>query len=99
MLEATVEESVKMFDRKLIYLDNGATTMVDPNVAKKVLEYMTEKYGNASSLHQKGQEAKITLEESRAIIAKSIKNSISAAKPISIQTWRKTFKSHSMKFR
>ncbi len=61
-----------MFEKKLIYLDNGATTMVDPNVAKKVLECMTEKYGNASSLHQKGQEAKIALEESRAIIAKSI---------------------------
>ncbi|MDD5649541.1 MAG: cysteine desulfurase family protein [Candidatus Nanoarchaeia archaeon] len=61
-----------MFNRKIVYLDNGATTMVDPNVAKKVLVYMTEKYGNASSLHQKGQEAKIALEESRAIIAKSI---------------------------
>lgn len=61
-----------MFDRKLVYLDNGATTMVDPKVASKVVEYMTEKYGNASSLHQKGQEAKIALEESRAIIAKSI---------------------------
>ena len=61
-----------MFDRKLIYLDNGSTTIVDPKVASKVVEYMTEKYGNASSLHQKGQEAKIALEESRGVIAKSI---------------------------
>ena len=72
MLEATAEENAKMFDRKLVYLDNGATTQVDQKAASKVLEYMTEKYGNASSLHQKGQEAKIALEESRAIIAKSI---------------------------
>jgi len=59
MLEATAEENAKMFDRKLVYLDNGATTQVDQKAASKVLEYMTEKYGNASSLHQKGQEAKI----------------------------------------
>ncbi|MBU0963232.1 MAG: cysteine desulfurase [Nanoarchaeota archaeon] len=58
--------------RNIIYMDNGATTKVDKKVADKIITYMTEKYGNASSLHQKGQEAKIALEESRAIIAKSI---------------------------
>jgi len=58
--------------RNIIYLDNGSTTMVDPKVADKIMIYMTEKYGNASSLHQKGQETKMALEESRLVIAKSI---------------------------
>lgn len=55
-----------------IYLDNGATTKVDPKVVKAMQPYFTEKYGNPSSLHFKGQEAKMALEESRAIIAKKL---------------------------
>jgi len=57
---------------KLIYLDNAATTPVDERVLREMLPYFSEKYGNASSLHQKGQEAKMALEESREVIAKSI---------------------------
>jgi len=56
-----------------VYLDNGASTMLDPKVVKAMLPYFTEKYGNASSLHLMGQEAKMALDESRKIIAKSIK--------------------------
>lgn len=55
-----------------VYLDNGATTKVDPKVVKAMLPYFTEKYGNASSLHNLGQEAKMALDESREIIAKKI---------------------------
>ncbi|MBD3313318.1 aminotransferase class V-fold PLP-dependent enzyme [Candidatus Woesearchaeota archaeon] len=57
---------------KTIYLDNGATTMVDPKVVEAMRPYFTERYGNASSTHHKGQEAKMALEESREAIAKSI---------------------------
>ena len=57
---------------KQIYLDNAATTKVDEKVVKAMLPYFTEKYGNASSQHLIGQEAKRALEESRRIIAKSI---------------------------
>ena len=57
---------------KKIYLDNGATTMLDPKVIKAMEPYYLEKYGNASSSHSLGQEAKIALEDSRKIIAKSI---------------------------
>lgn len=55
-----------------IYLDNAATTKADDNVIKAMLPYFSEKYGNASSIHLKGQEAKRALEEARHVIAKSI---------------------------
>lgn len=54
------------------YLDNSATTRVYPQVAQKVYEIMTEKYGNPSSLHTKGMEAEEELEKARRIIAKSL---------------------------
>jgi len=57
---------------KRIYLDNGATTMLDPKVIGAMLPYFNTKYGNASSAHSFGEEAKEALERSRQIIAKSI---------------------------
>ena len=58
--------------RKTIYLDNAATTPVDAEVLKAMLPYFSEKFGNASSQHLIGQEAKRALEESRDVIANSI---------------------------
>jgi len=55
-----------------IYLDNAATTRVDDKVAEAMQKYLTESYGNPSSLHFKGQEAKRGLDEAREIIAKAI---------------------------
>jgi cysteine desulfurase len=57
---------------KRIYLDNSATTKVDERVAKTVYEYMTEKYGNPSSAHSFGQEAKYSLDDAREKVAKVI---------------------------
>ena len=57
---------------KQIYLDNAATTKVDEKVAKEMQKYLTEIYGNASSVHFAGQEARRAIEESRKIIAKEI---------------------------
>ncbi|HRZ85341.1 MAG TPA: cysteine desulfurase family protein [Candidatus Paceibacterota bacterium] len=57
---------------KIIYLDNAATTKVDDKVIKEMLPFFSERYGNASSIHKKGIEAKETLEKSRKIIADSI---------------------------
>jgi len=56
----------------MIYLDNAATTRVDDKVMKIVEKYSKESYGNASSIHTKGLEARRALEQSRVIIAKSI---------------------------
>ncbi len=58
--------------KKRIYLDNAATTRVDDEVLKAMIPYFNEKYGNASSTHFMGQEAKEALEKSRRIIAKAI---------------------------
>ncbi|MDD5416403.1 MAG: IscS subfamily cysteine desulfurase [Candidatus Aenigmarchaeota archaeon] len=55
-----------------VYLDNGATTPVDPRVLREMLPYFTSKFGNASSIHQFGQESKEALEKARKQIARAI---------------------------
>jgi len=57
---------------KQIYLDNAATTKMDGKVVAAMLPYFEEKYGNASSQHQIGQEAKNALHKSRRTIAREI---------------------------
>ncbi|MCK4649637.1 cysteine desulfurase [Candidatus Pacearchaeota archaeon] len=52
-----------------IYLDNAATTRVDDDVAESVRRVFLESYGNASSLHDVGREAKVELDEARKKIA------------------------------
>ncbi len=52
-----------------IYLDYTATTPVDKRVADVMTAYFTETFGNASSIHSFGREAKSALEESRERIA------------------------------
>ena len=54
---------------KRIYLDNAATTAVHPQVIEKMLPYFTECYGNASSVHFVGRDARKALEESRRRVA------------------------------
>ena len=55
-----------------IYLDNGATTKIDPKVIKAMEPYYTEKYGNASAIHSFGLDAQEALEKSRKVIADSL---------------------------
>ncbi len=55
-----------------IYFDNAASTKVDERVLEAMKPYFLEKYGNASSVHEKGIEAKNALEDSRNKIAKAI---------------------------
>ena len=50
--------------RKLkdIYLDHAATTPLDPRALKEMLPFFSEKFGNASSLHSLGREAREAIE-------------------------------------
>ena len=55
-----------------VYLDHSATTPVDLEVASLMMTYYTEKYGNPSSVHSFGREAKQALEEARNQVAELI---------------------------
>ncbi|MFA5109703.1 MAG: cysteine desulfurase family protein [Patescibacteria group bacterium] len=52
-----------------IYLDNAATTRLDPRVLAKMNPYLTTKYGNASSIHALGQAANLDLYQAKKIVA------------------------------
>lgn len=56
-------------EKKFVYADNAATTKIDPDAAKVMLDVMENCYGNPSSLYSKGMQAKALLEESREKIA------------------------------
>ncbi len=55
-----------------IYLDNAATTIVDPRVKEEMDRYLEDEYGNASSVHKMGQAAKKAIDQARSTIAASI---------------------------
>ncbi len=48
-----------------VYLDNNATTMVDPSVVEAMLPYFTEQYGNPSSMHNFGNKVGHALKKAR----------------------------------
>lgn len=54
------------------YLDNSATTKVCPEAAEAAMLAMTEVYGNPSSTHTKGREAKQLLDKSRKQVADAL---------------------------
>jgi cysteine desulfurase len=51
------------------YLDNNATTPVLPDVLEAMRPYFCEQYGNASSIHQHGQQARAAIEDARDSVA------------------------------
>lgn len=61
---------------KRIYLDNAATTPLDPAVLQAMQPYLTKNFGNPSSLHREGQEAAAAVLRSREVVAKAVGASI-----------------------
>jgi cysteine desulfurase len=53
----------------LIYLDNAATTPIDPRVKDAMLPWIGENFGNPSSIHEAGRKAKVMLEDTRDLFA------------------------------
>jgi cysteine desulfurase len=53
-----------------IYFDNAATTALDPQVLEAMLPYMTEKFGNPSSIYSYGRECRLAIEMARKSVAK-----------------------------
>jgi cysteine desulfurase len=52
-----------------VYLDHSATTPLRPEVLEAMLPYLKDRFGNASSIHGFGREAKVALEDSREKVA------------------------------
>ena len=59
-----------MFRR--VYLDNSATTPIDREVVDVMIPFLTEKFGNASSIHFYGQEARSAVDKARHQVAEII---------------------------
>ncbi|MFH5778270.1 cysteine desulfurase NifS [Bacillus obstructivus] len=55
-----------------IYLDHAATSPVHPKVIDKMINVLNQSFGNPSSIHSYGREARALLDESRTLIAQSI---------------------------
>jgi cysteine desulfurase len=53
-----------------IYFDNAATTPLDPQVLEAMLPYLTEKFGNPSSIYSYGREVRMAIENARKSVAK-----------------------------
>jgi len=53
-----------------VYFDNSATTKLDEEVLKEMMPYLTEQYGNASSIYKIGRNSKKAIEEVREKVAK-----------------------------
>jgi cysteine desulfurase len=62
-----------------IYFDNAATTSLDPKVLEAMMPYLTEKFGNPSSIYSYGRESRMAIEQARKSVAK-----ILGAKPAEI---------------
>src|SRR5450432_3175015 len=56
-----------------IYLDNAATTSLDPQVLDAMMPYLTEKFGNPSSIYSYGREGRLAIETARKSVARILK--------------------------
>ena len=64
--------SETLSQNRLIYLDHNATTPVDPEVARTIIQCTEKCFGNASSIHVPGNEARLIIESARRQVAQLI---------------------------
>jgi cysteine desulfurase len=57
---------------KRIYLDNAATTSLDPEVLEAMMPFLTDKFGNPSSIYSYGRETRLAVETARKSVAKTL---------------------------
>ncbi|MET7000813.1 cysteine desulfurase family protein [Chitinophaga defluvii] len=55
-----------------VYFDNAATTSLDPAVLDAMMPYLTEKFGNPSSIYSYGRESRLGIENARKLVAKTL---------------------------
>lgn len=55
-----------------IYLDNAATTSLDPAVLEAMMPYLTAHFGNPSSIYSYGRESRMAIENARKLVAKTL---------------------------
>src|SRR5471030_1571295 len=55
-----------------IYLDNAATTSLDPQVLEAMMPYLTTHFGNPSSIYSYGRECRMAIENARKSVAKTL---------------------------
>jgi cysteine desulfurase len=60
---------------KKIYLDNAATTPIDPAVLEVMMPYLTDFFGNPSSIHAHGRKVKSAIENARKTVASLLNTS------------------------
>ena len=56
----------------MIYLDHAATTPLDPEVLEEMLPYLTEAYGNPSSIYEPGRRARAAIDAARDLVAEAL---------------------------
>ncbi len=57
---------------RIVYLDNNATTRLAPEALEAMMPYLTELYGNASSVHRLGQRSRQAIDEARVRVAELV---------------------------
>jgi len=64
-----VFEASRRSAMRRVYFDHAATTPLAPEILEEMRPYLTEQYGNASSVHQMGRRARVAIEEARERVA------------------------------
>ena len=66
----TMNHELLTMNSSRIYFDNAATTALDAQVLEVMMPYLTEKFGNPSSIYSYGRESRMAIETARKTVAK-----------------------------